>query len=191
MKKFLLCFLFLFFLSKLTFAQSPNTNDLPILAVISPTNNEQIFGSKVNVSFIVKNFIFTDFEVRTKNQTGEGHLNVWLDQPDPKPENAQKTIRATEFTLENIKPGNHQLVLELVNNDQTSLKPPLRETVSFTTLAREEIPTITIEIKKDQEEQKMKKIQRLTSLSSLLSISLVTISLMAILGFLILRHKNQ
>lgn len=191
MKKFLLCFLFFFVLSELTFAQSPDTNDLPILAVVSPKNNEQIFGPKITVSFIVKNFIFTDFNIRVKNQKGEGHLNVWLDQQNPKPENAQKIIRATEFTLENIKPGNHQLVLELVNNDQTSLKPLLRETVSFTTLAREEIPTITIEIKKDQEEQKMKKIQKLTSLSSLLSISLVTISLITVLGFIVLRAKNR
>lgn len=186
MKKFLLCFLFLFFLNKSVFAQSPNTNDLPILAVISPTNNEQIFGSKVNVSFIVKNFIFTDFEVRTKNQTGEGHLNIWLDENNPNTSNAQKIIRAADFTLENIKPGNHYLVMELVNNDDTSLKPPTREVISFTTIAQKEIPSVTSEVVKDEEDKKLKKAQRLTSLSSLLSIVLVTISILAALSYIIL-----
>lgn len=187
MKKFLLCFLFLFFLNKSVFAQSPVTNDVPILALISPTNNEQIFGSKVTVSFIVKNFVFTDFTVRTKNQTGEGHLNIWLDENNSSYENAQKIIRATDFTLEDIKAGNHQLILELVNNDNTSLKPPVVEVISFTTIAQREIPTVTVtgEIKKDEESEKIKRVQRLTRLLSLFSIGLVAVSLTVALGLII------
>lgn len=191
MKKLLIFLVFWFFLSNLAFAQTPTNEDEPVLAVSSPQENEQIFGSKIQVSFIVRNFIFTNPAVRTKNQKGEGHLNVWLDEENPTGENAQEITRAAEFSLEGVKEGRHQLILELVNNDGTSLKPPVRKIINFTTIAQKEV-TGSVSNSDEENEINVKKKQQMTYISSSLTIALLVITLIAVSGlFIFNRFLNK
>lgn len=119
-------------------------DDFPRLTIVSPEQGSQILGSKVTVTFVVNNFIFVDFAKRNKKTAGEGHMHVWLDEENPTPENAQKIIKATNFNLEDVPVGNHQLMLELVNNDHSSFNPPVIKIVSFATKQESAQPSITI-----------------------------------------------
>jgi hypothetical protein len=60
------------------------------------------------------------------NRPGEGHLHFMLDlQPLVVHE------RAEPYTFRDVAAGEHRLVVELVNNDHSSLDPPLVRQVRF------------------------------------------------------------
>jgi len=105
----------------------------PTLVIVNPQENEQIIGTTVNASFIIKSFIFTDYKIITPGLglEGIGHLHVWLDQEVKTKDNAQEITKKTDFSLENVTPGEHNLVFELVDNNHQSLQSPVRETVRF------------------------------------------------------------
>lgn len=173
-------FLFLFFFlvsSGLLFAE----NDLPQLTIISPEENAQILGSKVNVSFIVNNFIFSDFHKREENFTGEGHMLVWLDEEQETVETALQIVKAADFHLTNITEGSHTLVMELVNNDHSSLEPQVRKILSFTTSREKEKADL---VNKEEAKQELE-------LFSLTTFAIILIALVVIFfAFIIARNKK-
>ncbi len=203
MKKNLILLVFIFFLfplKSLVLAQTQNQEkDLPLLFIITPQDGQKIFGTNLTVSFLVKNFIFTNPVNRPQNQKNEGHLLVWLDEEIEEEQNAQKIFRAADFTLENLEPGQHHLTLELVNNDGTSLKPPIKKVVNFQIISSPENsptpnPTLLInptEPQENKKEEKWEKVQKLTQLSLTVVISLAFFALLMTIGLLILNRVGN
>ena len=108
---------------------------IPSLSFISPTPNQTITGNKVTVKIAVVNFALVDYKTHPKLVPGQGHLHLWLDQTNPSKTSAVKVV-SPSYTFENVKPGKHTLVAELVANDHSSLVPAAATTsVSFTTTA--------------------------------------------------------
>ena len=107
---------------------------IPSLSFISPAPNQTISGNKVAVNVAVVNFALVDYKTHPKLVPGQGHLHLWLDQADPSKTSAVKVV-SPSYTFENVKPGKHTLVAELVANDHSSLIPAATTSVSFTTVA--------------------------------------------------------
>ena len=107
------------------FAQS----NLPTLKVVTPSENQTIFGNKVPILFAPTNFEIVDYTVNNP-KSGQGHIHVWLDDQNPTAESAKKVVTdSTSYT--DVPYGNHVLKAELVTNDHKSQKPPVVVTVNF------------------------------------------------------------
>lgn len=108
----------------------------PALKVTAPTSGNVINASNVTVSFQVAGFNIVPSTVPLAeagkrpdaNRPGEGHLHIMLD--------LQPVIvweRSEKYILENVPAGEHQLMVELVNNDHSSLSPPVVQHIRFRT----------------------------------------------------------
>ena len=104
----------------------------PALSFVSPTANQTLIGASVTVKVAVTNFALVDYKTHPKLVPGQGHIHLWLDQAKPTKASAIKATAPT-YTFENVKPGAHTLVAELVANDHSSLIPPVTTTIKFTT----------------------------------------------------------
>lgn len=104
----------------------------PVLTITSPMLNQDISGNNVQISLSVGNFTLTDYTTHTRKVSGQGHVHLWLDQNNPNKQAAVK-IFSESYVFENVKPGTHKLVAELVNNDHSSLVPPVTTEVMFKT----------------------------------------------------------
>lgn len=102
----------------------------PTLTVITPGENQTIFGSKIPILFAVENFEIVDYQTNTKPATGQGHIHLWLDDTKPTLDSAVKLIR-DDFTFSDVAFGQHALRAELVGNNHQSLAPPQVVTVNF------------------------------------------------------------
>ena len=135
MKKFVF-FLGTFLLLALTFipSLSAQTKGMPTLDVLTPSEGQTIYGDKVPVLLDAQNFEIVDFANNTKTVSGQGHVHLWLDDEQMTAQSAAKAIEDT-FTFSDVPAGDHKLKAELVNNDHSSLKPPVVVEVNFTTAA--------------------------------------------------------
>lgn len=104
----------------------------PTLTILAPQTNQTLSGNQVAASFGLTNFVLTDYQTHSKAVAGQGHIHLWLDQSDLTKSSAIK-VAADTYTFENVKPGDHTLVAELVANDHSSLRPPVVATTSFST----------------------------------------------------------
>ena len=105
---------------------------VPLVSFISPNPNQTISGSKVATSIAVTNFAIVDYKTHPRLVPGQGHLHLWMDQKDLTKTSAVKATSDT-YTFENVKPGTHTLVAELVANNHSSLVPAATPSVTFTT----------------------------------------------------------
>lgn len=172
------------------------TTEQPDLTIISPQENSQIFGSKTNVSFIVNNFIFTNFSQRPKKAPGEGHLHVWLDKETLLLEEALEIAKATDFTIENVAQGHHQLVLEFVNNDHTSFKPKIIKSVNFTSKSAPQSPTPLPELtvipsNKPQIDNQEDKLQTVKEINNLYVFGFLAVVLFILTGVIFANRKKH
>ena len=108
----------------------------PGLTVSNLKDGDRIAGTTVTVNFAVNNFEILPSSVPISeagkhpelNRPGQGHLHLMLDmQPlvvwaDSKP-----------YTFLSIPPGDHQLMVELANNDHSSLSPRVLQQIHFQT----------------------------------------------------------
>ncbi|MBP1927814.1 hypothetical protein J2741_000361 [Methanolinea mesophila] len=109
----------------------------PELAILSPQDNAVVNGSSVTVTVAVMNFKLVD-KIGQANVPGEGHLVYFLDIVPPTDQGLpvaaalERTFATTETTYawENVGVGQHVLGVELVNNDDTPLNPPVSGTVT-------------------------------------------------------------
>lgn len=106
----------------------------PSLSFVAPTVNQALVGTKVAIKVAVTNFAIVDYRTHPKLVSGQGHVHLWLDQTDLSKISAVKAV-SDAYTFENVKPGSHTLVAELVRNDHSSLTPPATTTISFQTKA--------------------------------------------------------
>src|SRR3989344_8395592 len=100
------------------------------LKIITPQENQTIYGDKIPVLFAVENFEIVDYQTNPTAKSGQGHIHLWLDDPNPTAQSAQKIIEDTQ-TLANVAYGQHTIRTELVANNHSSLKPPVITTVKF------------------------------------------------------------
>lgn len=131
MRKFVILSGLLIFALQATpaFAQSP------ALQIVSPKEGESILSNQIFVRFQVQNFKFVDFRRDKIAKPREGHLNIWLDNKTPTPQNAVKQISTEPYVLENVTTGNHTVTLELVHSDDSSFTPRIVQTVNFSSTA--------------------------------------------------------
>lgn len=108
----------------------------PELVVSAPAEGATITGTDVAITFQVSGIQLVPSDVPLTeagkrpeaNRPGEGHLHFMLDLlPIVVWEHGEP------YTFNNITPGDHQLMVELVNNDHSPLSPPVVKQISFRT----------------------------------------------------------
>lgn len=114
------------------FAQ--NAGAKPTLTPITPSEGQTIYGDKVPILLSVENFEIVDFAQYSTLKAGQGHVHLWLDDKNPTKESAAKVVD-DNFTYADVAYGSHTLRAELINNNHTSLTPPVATTINFKTEA--------------------------------------------------------
>ncbi len=113
-----------------------NTTQVMITA---PVDGAVLPEGEVQVAVDVENFDLVD-RLGETNVTGEGHINYYMDVPIPivqgRPAvSASGTYEATQNTTyawKNVSAGTHNFSVQLVNNDNTPLDPPITDKVTIT-----------------------------------------------------------
>ena len=107
---------------------------VPTLVVTSPTENGVVPPEGFDVLYDVGGFLLNSASIGGANQLGVGHARVFVDD----------VLAATDTDgrafVTNVDPGEHDLAVELVNNDGTPLSPAVRQEVAITVAE----PSITI-----------------------------------------------
>jgi hypothetical protein len=115
----------------------------PELSVVAPKDGEAIAGTEVTVRFTTRNIKLVPTSVPVSeagkrpdaNRPGEGHVHFVLDlQP------LVVWERGDPYTFTNVPPGEHQLMVELANNDHSSLSPRVMQIVRFGTGSPKTLP---------------------------------------------------
>jgi hypothetical protein len=117
---------------------SPAAAAGPQLVVQSPAEGAVVEGSSVQVAFSATGLTIVPSTVPVSeagkhpeaNKPGEGHVHLVLD--------LQPLViweKTTPYTFANVPAGEHQLMVELVNNDHSSLTPPVMQRISFRSTA--------------------------------------------------------
>jgi hypothetical protein len=113
---------------------APAAAAAPTLSVSAPLDGATISDSSVTVTFHVSDFKIVPSTVPLTeagkhpevNRPGEGHLHFILDlQP------LVTWYQDTPYILTNVAPGEHQLMVEVVQNDHSSLNPRVMQMIRF------------------------------------------------------------
>ncbi len=102
----------------------------PKLDVITPAENQPIYGDKVPVLMSTENFALTDYQTNPLLVYGQGHIHLWLDDQNPTPDSASKTFKE-DFTFSDVPYGEHTLKVTLVNNNHTPVTPIQEKVIKF------------------------------------------------------------
>jgi hypothetical protein len=109
----------------------PLAPEEPILTLLSPGNGEKLPAGPVVVKIYVQNFTLIE-NTGQSNQAGQGHVIYYLDIAAPIVPGESATTSSDSFassqnsyTWQNLTPGDHIFSVELVNNDNTPLLPPV------------------------------------------------------------------
>lgn len=105
---------------------------IPTLKFVTPSEGQTLYGQKVPILVSVENFTVQDYQTNKNKVVGQGHIHLWLDDPNPTKESAVKLTK-DEFTYSDVPYGDHTLKAEIVNNNHTSLTPPTVSVVNFKT----------------------------------------------------------
>jgi len=110
----------------------------PGLTVQAPADGAIVEGTDVKVAYTATGIKIVPSSVPVSeagkhpeaNKPGEGHIHLVLDlQP------LVVWEKTEPYTFTNVPPGQHQLMVELVNNDHSSLSPPIMQRISFRSTA--------------------------------------------------------
>jgi hypothetical protein len=120
-------------------AATGNETDETNVTITSPEANVSVAAGNVTVSVNVTNLTLVE-PTGQPNAPGEGHLHYYLDAVVPTnasapaiPETGGYVVSANlSHTWENVTAGEHNLSVQLVNNDHTPLIPLVFETVNVT-----------------------------------------------------------
>ncbi len=125
-------------LALLVAARAPVAAQRPTLTITTPTDGSVIQGTAVTVSFQTSGITlrpssvpFTEAGTRPEaNRPGEGHLHLTLDlQP------VVVRTSSAPYTFTQVPPGEHQLTVEVTNNDHSPFTPPVVQQIRFRTMA--------------------------------------------------------
>ncbi|MDD5418692.1 MAG: PQQ-binding-like beta-propeller repeat protein [Methanomicrobiaceae archaeon] len=126
-----------------------NVTEEPAVTIVEPEEGANLTGDAITVTVNVTNFSLVD-ALGGENVPGEGHLHYYLDAAVPTNASAPAITAPgtyvptvnTSHTWENVTPGEHNVSVQLVNNDHTPLIPLVYETVNVT-VGEEAAPTET------------------------------------------------
>jgi hypothetical protein len=115
----------------------------PELAIVSPVSGAVIQGTAVKVDFkanglkiLTSTVALAEYGKRPDaNKPDEGHLHITLDLWPLVVWEKQEA-----YTFTNVPPGEHQLKVELVNNDHSAREPAITQVVRFRTEAAALVP---------------------------------------------------
>ncbi len=110
----------------------PLASEEPIVTLLSPTNGSTLAGGDVQVRIYVQNFTMVEASGQS-NKKGEGHAIYYLDATAPLSAGTPATTSPgsffvstdTSFTWKNVSAGERTFTVQLVNNDETPLLPPV------------------------------------------------------------------
>jgi LPXTG-motif cell wall-anchored protein len=126
---------------------TPSLAAEPQLTVLGPTNQQRVSSSDVQVTFQVSGLTVVPSSVPVAeagkhpevNRPGEGHVHLMLDvQP------VVVWYTTEPYTFTNVPPGEHRLMVELVNNDHSSLSPPVVQEVQFEVVPAALLPRLSV-----------------------------------------------
>lgn len=123
------------------FAMPAYAAGMPQINITEPKNGSVVSSGNVTVSVDVENFNIVNKQ-GTAKAAGEGHIHYFMDVRVPTtPDKPSVTAEGTyahvinkSYTWMNVKPGKHNLSVELVNNDHTPLTPPVISMVNVTVM---------------------------------------------------------
>jgi hypothetical protein len=113
------------------------------LVVMAPASGDAVDGSEVVVRFEANEFSIVPSTIPLEeagqhpevNRPEEGHVHLMLDLGPVVVWNV-----ADPYTFSDVPPGEHQLVVELVNNDHSSLSPAVLQEIRFRSTASQLLP---------------------------------------------------
>ncbi|HLC68071.1 MAG TPA: hypothetical protein VJI12_04300 [archaeon] len=96
----------------------------PSLEVIRPANGDSIDSSIIGIKVNVTNFQLVDIAANRTNVENQGHIAYVLD--------GVREIKSVykDYSMANVAAGTHTLTVELRNNDNTPLFPPVKKSVT-------------------------------------------------------------
>ncbi len=105
---------------------------MPALVIVSPREGAEISGDSVTITTESANFSIVD-KIGQPNFANEGHLMFYQDVEAPTIQGPQATTRpgtymavaGNSYTWQNVTPGTHSFSVQLVNNNNTPLNPPI------------------------------------------------------------------
>lgn len=101
--------------------------------ITRPEQGNTIEAGNITVSVDLKKFNVVD-KLGQAPEDGEGHVHFYIDvgeiptvagEPATTDEGTYHAQATTEFTWEDVEPGEHTFAVQLVNNDHTPLNPPV------------------------------------------------------------------
>lgn len=99
-------------------------DDARDLTISSPTDGETISGD-FNLQATSQNFIFDPGAVGGANVEGTGHFHVYVD-------GVYWTYGAGSTTVSGVPAGDHEILVELVNNDHSTATPTASDVIHVT-----------------------------------------------------------
>jgi len=112
----------------------PAAAQSPTLSVTAPKDGDAIESDMVNVTFTTSNIKLVPTTIPVAeagkhpevNRPGEGHVHFVLDlQP------LVVWEKADPYTFTNVPAGEHQLMVEVEQNDHSSFSPPVMQHIQF------------------------------------------------------------
>ncbi|MFA7199294.1 MAG: cupredoxin domain-containing protein [Methanoculleus sp.] len=130
-----------------------NETNATNVTITSPLANATVAAGNVTVEVNVTNFTLVE-PTGQPNAPGEGHLHYYLDAVVPTnesepaiPETGGYVISTNlTYTWENVTEGEHNLSVQVVNNDHTPLIPLVFETVNVTVGGENVTPMPTMNV---------------------------------------------
>jgi DMSO/TMAO reductase YedYZ molybdopterin-dependent catalytic subunit/predicted lipoprotein with Yx(FWY)xxD motif len=126
----------------------------PAISISSPFNGAILSPGSIKINVQTINFNPVD-KIGHHNAPGEGHINYFLDTEAPtaagKPAISTggkwAAVAGSTYTFNNVPSGTHTISVELVNNNQTPLVPPVVSKVTFVVgnVTNSSLPTGEIE----------------------------------------------
>jgi hypothetical protein len=113
------------------------------LEVMAPLNGSTIDGTSVAVDFVASGISIVPSSVPLEqaglqpeaNRPGEGHVHFMLDTWP-----VVVWERNETYVFNDVPPGEHQLMVELVENDHSPLSPPVVQQIRFRTVSNQVMP---------------------------------------------------
>lgn len=96
----------------------------PTVELVEPTAGAEVPAGELTVKVTATDLEFT--MASNKNVPGQGHLHVTLD------DRPYEMSVEPQIVLKDVEPGEHKLVVELVQNNTVSFDPPVKQEIEFT-----------------------------------------------------------
>jgi hypothetical protein len=110
------------------------TDLLPSIEITSPGQGDTVKGPDLTVKVDVEGFKLVD-KVGQTSEPGQGHILYALDPPlTGVPDDGGGVIETSEKEVrwQNVTPGEHTLMAQLVANNGTLLQPPVVQRITVT-----------------------------------------------------------